>query len=55
MIRKQEHWMPYKLQPRDVERHLFTCEQLLQRQKRKDFLHYIMTGDEKCIHYDNPK
>ncbi|KAG5326435.1 MOS1T transposase, partial [Pseudoatta argentina] len=30
-------------------------ELLLQRQKRKDFLHRIVTGDEKWIHYDNPK
>jgi len=37
MIQKQEHWVPYDLKPRDVERRLFTCEQLLQRQKRKSF------------------
>ncbi|KAG5318735.1 MOS1T transposase, partial [Pseudoatta argentina] len=30
-------------------------ELLLQRQKRKGFLHRIVTGDEKWIHYDNPK
>ena len=28
---------------------------MLQRQKRKVLLHYIMTSYEKCIHYDNPK
>jgi len=28
---------------------------LLARHKRKDFLHHIVTGDEKWIHYDNPK
>jgi len=33
---------------------LFTCEQLLQ-QKRKGFLHCIVTGHDKWIHYDNPK
>lgn len=55
MIQKQQHWVPYELQPRDIERRLFTCEQLLQRQKRKGFLHRIVTGDEKWIHYDNPK
>ena len=32
-----------------------TCEMLLARHKRKDFLHHIVTGDEKWIHYDNPK
>ena len=41
--------------PRDVERRLFACEQLLERQRRKGFLHCIVTGDEKWIHYDNPK
>lgn len=55
MIQKQGHWVPYELKPRDVERRFFTCEQLLQRQKRKGFLHRIVTGDEKWIHYDNPK
>jgi len=33
----------------------FTCEQLIQRQQRKDFLHHIVTEDEKWIFYDNPK
>ncbi|KAG5324817.1 MOS1T transposase, partial [Pseudoatta argentina] len=55
MIQKQGHWVPYELKPRDVERRFGTCELLLQRQKRKDFLHRIVTGDEKRIHYDNPK
>ena len=31
------------------------CEQLLQQQKRKGFLHCIMNGDEKWIHYKYPK
>ena len=55
MIQKQGNRVPYKLKPRDVERRLFTCEQLLQRQKRKCFLHRIVTGNEKWRHYDNPK
>ncbi|KAG5318880.1 MOS1T transposase, partial [Pseudoatta argentina] len=53
MIQKQGHWVPYELKPRDVERRFDTCELLLQRQKRKGFLHRIVTGDEKWIHYDN--
>ena len=40
---------------RDVERRFFTCEQLIQRQQRKGFLHRIVTGDKKWIFYDNPK
>ncbi|CAK9812396.1 Mariner Mos1 transposase [Anthophora quadrimaculata] len=55
MIQKEGSWVPYDLKPRDVERRLFACEQLLQRQKRKGFLHRIVTGDEKWIYYDNPK
>jgi histone-lysine N-methyltransferase SETMAR len=54
-IQKHGNWVPHELKPRDVERRSFTCEQLLQRQKRKGFLHRIVTGDEKWIHYDNPK
>ena len=30
-------------------------EMLLERHKKKSFLHQIATGDEKWIHYDNPK
>jgi len=55
MIQKQGNWVPYELKPRNVERRFFTCEQLIQRQQRKDFLHRIVTGDEKWIFYDNPK
>ena len=53
---KQENWVPYELKPRDdFERRFFTCEQLIQRQQRKSFLHRIVTGDEEWIFYDNPK
>jgi len=47
--------MPYELKPRDIERRFFICEQLIQRQQRKGFLHRIMIGDEKWIFYNNPK
>jgi len=55
MIQKQENWVSHNLKPRDVERRLFACEQLLERQRRKGFLHRIVTEDEKLVHYDNPK
>ncbi|GBP37789.1 Mariner Mos1 transposase [Eumeta japonica] len=55
MTQKQRHWVPYELKPRDVERRLFACEQLLARQRQKGFLHRIVTGDEKWVYYDNPK
>jgi len=41
MIQKQGNWVPYELKPRDLERRFFICEELLQRQKRKGFLHRI--------------
>ena len=58
----ESHWEWFKktrklclMKPRDIERRFFTCEQLIQRQQRKGFLHRIVTGDEKWIFYDNPK
>ncbi|EGI60872.1 Mariner Mos1 transposase [Acromyrmex echinatior] len=35
-IQKQGNWVPYELKPRDVERRLFACEQLLERQRRTE-------------------
>lgn len=55
MIHKQANWVPYQLKPRDVERRFCMSEILLARHKKKGFLHRIITGDEKWIHYDNPK
>jgi len=52
MIQKQGNWVPYELKPRDVEQRLFAYEQL---QRRKGFLHRIVTRNEKWVHYDNPK
>ena len=54
-IQKVGNWVPYELKPRDVERRFCMSEMLLQRHKTKSFLHRIITGDEKWIHYDNPK
>ncbi|UYV79912.1 hypothetical protein LAZ67_18001028, partial [Cordylochernes scorpioides] len=55
MVQKQGNWVPYELKPGNIKRHICTCELLLKRQNRKGFLHRIVTGDEKWIHYDNPK
>jgi len=54
-IQKQGNYVPYELKARDVERRFCMSEMLLERHKRKSFLHRIVTGDEKWIHYDNPK
>ena len=55
MIQKQGTWVPYNLKATEVELRFFDWEQLLQRQKGKGFLHRIVAGDEKWIHYSNPK
>ena len=47
--------LPYELKPRDVERRFFTCEQLIQRQQRKGFLHRIVNGDEKGYSTTTPR
>ena len=44
-----------RIEAERCERRLFACEQLLEKQRRKGFLHRIVTGDEKWVHYDNPK
>ncbi|KAG5322818.1 MOS1T transposase, partial [Pseudoatta argentina] len=53
---KERSGAPKKFQDKELEQLLDESrELLLQRQKRKGFLHRIVTGDEKWIHYDNPK
>ena len=54
-IQKQGNWVPRELKPRDVERRFCMSEMLPERHKKKSFLHRIVTGDEKWIHYGNPK
>lgn len=54
-IRKLSNWVPHELTPAQAERRLVTCEMLLARHKKRGFLYRIVTGDEKWIHYDNPK
>nr|QRH16694.1 transposase [Mayetiola destructor] len=54
-IQRQGNGVPHELKPRDVERRFCMSEMLLQRHKKKSFLSRIITGDEKWIHYDNPK
>ncbi|GBP12116.1 Mariner Mos1 transposase [Eumeta japonica] len=46
------------LQERDFDvedQHGGGREKLLARQRWKGFLHHIVIGDEKWVHYDNPK
>jgi len=50
-VQKLGKWMPYELNDRQMERHQNTCQILLARQKRKSFLHRIVTGDEKWNYF----
>lgn len=54
-IQKLGKWVPHELNDRQMENRKTTCRILLARQKRKSFLHRIVTGDEKWILFDNPK
>ena len=54
-IQKQGNWVPHELKPRDIERRFRMSEMMLERHKKKSFLHRIVTGHEKWIHNDNPK
>ena len=46
-VQKQGDWVPHELKPRDVERRFCMSEMLLERHKKKSFLHRTVTGDEK--------
>ena len=48
-IQKQGNWVPHELKLRDVERLFCMSEMLMERHKKKSFLHRIVTGDEKLI------
>lgn len=52
---KAGYWVPHELKDRDIKRRKTICKMLFQRQKKKGFLHRIITGDEKWICYGNPK
>ena len=54
-IQRVGNWVSHELKPRDAERRFCMSEMHLERYKRKSFLHRIITGDEKWIHYDDPK
>jgi len=54
-VYKEGRWVPYELKERNIERRKIISKMLLARQKRKGFLHRIVTGDEKWIYFDNSK
>ena len=54
-VQKIGKWISHELNDRQMERYQNTYQILLARQKRKSFLHRIVTGDEKWIYFQNPK
>ncbi|CAK9833798.1 Mariner Mos1 transposase [Anthophora retusa] len=54
-VQKQGRWVPHKLSEDNKNRRCDTALALLSKFWKKDFLHKIITGDEKWIVYDNPK
>ena len=54
-IQKVGRWISHELNERQMERRKNICEILLERYKRKSFLHRIVTGNEKWIYFENPK
>uniref|UniRef100_A0A1I7XDY0 HTH_48 domain-containing protein n=1 Tax=Heterorhabditis bacteriophora TaxID=37862 RepID=A0A1I7XDY0_HETBA len=54
-IRKLGKWVPYELSENSIDRRLNICISLLAKQRKKNFLWKIVTGEERWIMYDNPK
>ncbi|KAL6266174.1 hypothetical protein P5V15_003034 [Pogonomyrmex californicus] len=54
-VQKEGRWVPHELSEDNKNRRRDTALTLLSKFGKKDFLHKIITGDEKWILYDNPK
>jgi len=54
-VQKEGRWVPHELSEDNKNRWRNTVLTLLLKVRKKDFLHKIITGDEKWILYDNPK
>uniref|UniRef100_A0A1I7WWR0 Mariner Mos1 transposase n=1 Tax=Heterorhabditis bacteriophora TaxID=37862 RepID=A0A1I7WWR0_HETBA len=54
-IRKLGKWVPHELSENSIGHRLNICISLLARQRKKNFLWKIVTGDEQWIMYDNPR
>ncbi|GJQ74132.1 hypothetical protein Trydic_g19054 [Trypoxylus dichotomus] len=55
MVQKAGNWVPHELKERDIEGRLVTCQNCFNNKRERVFLHRIITGDEKFIHYGNSK
>jgi len=54
-VQKEGRWVPHELSEDNKNRRRDTALTLLSKFRKKDFLHKIITDDEKWILYDNPK
>ncbi|GFX81712.1 mariner Mos1 transposase [Trichonephila clavipes] len=54
-IIKVSRSVPHALTDRQQENRKIVCEMLLARDKRKSYVDRIVTDDEKCIYFENPK
>jgi len=54
-VQKEGRWVPHELSEDNKNRQRNILLTLLSKFQKKDFLHKIITGDEKWNLYDNPK
>jgi len=54
-IQKEGRWVPHELSEENKNPRYDTTHTLLSKFRKNDFLHKIITGDEKWILYDNLK
>jgi len=54
-VQKEGRWVLHELSGDNKNRWRDTAFTLFSKFRQNDFLHKIITGDEKCILYDNPK
>ncbi|KAL9873347.1 histone-lysine N-methyltransferase SETMAR-like isoform 1-T2 [Glossina fuscipes fuscipes] len=53
--KKLDVWVPHQLTEKNMMDRISICEALAKRNEIDPFLKRMVTGDEKCITYDNPK
>jgi len=54
-VQKEGGWVPHELFEDNKNRRRDIALTVLSKFQKKDFLHKIITGDEKWVLYDNPK
>ena len=52
-VNKLDIWVPYKLNEIQLTKRISICDPLLKRNEIDPFLKRIITGDGKCVIYDN--